>query len=93
MIPSGLSRLARAEVSIEAPEGLSRIVEGSLLPEVERPASERSRVDVEAENGRLVIRIEASDVAALRAAFNSYVRWVSAILDVVEAVAQRRAGQ
>jgi tRNA threonylcarbamoyladenosine modification (KEOPS) complex Pcc1 subunit len=34
----------------------------------------------------LIIRIVASDVAALRAAFNSYLRWVSAILDVVETV-------
>ncbi len=91
-IPASLSRSARAEVSIEVPKGLSRIVEGSLLPEAERPASERSRVDVEAEDGGLVIRIEASDVAALRAAFNSYVHWVSAVLDAVAAVAEK-AGQ
>ena len=38
------------------------------------------------EDSRLTIRIEASDVAALRAALNSYLRWASAILEVVETV-------
>jgi tRNA threonylcarbamoyladenosine modification (KEOPS) complex Pcc1 subunit len=41
---------------------------------------------VRAEDDGLMIRIEASDVAALRAASNSYLRWVAAILDVVETV-------
>jgi tRNA threonylcarbamoyladenosine modification (KEOPS) complex Pcc1 subunit len=86
-LPSGsLSTSASAEISIDAEWGLAEILEDSLLPEVERPASERSRVDVEALNGRLVIRIDASDVAALRAAVNSYLRWVSAVQDVVEKI-------
>jgi tRNA threonylcarbamoyladenosine modification (KEOPS) complex Pcc1 subunit len=36
--------------------------------------------------GEVIISIEASDVVALRAAINSYLRWVGAILDVVDAV-------
>lgn len=58
----------------------------SLSPEVERPTSGRSCVAVSAVGGRVVISVEASDVAALRAALNSYLRWVGAILDVVDAV-------
>ena len=63
-----------------------KILEESLLPEAIRPTSERSKVFVETGDGELIISIEASDVAALRAAFNSYIRWVGAILEVVESV-------
>jgi len=34
----------------------------------------------------LALRINASDIAALRAALNSYLRWADAIVDVVERV-------
>ncbi len=75
-----------AEVTINVPENLLNVIEGSLVPEVEHPTSERSTVEVASEEGKLTIRIEASDVAALRAATNSYLRWVGAILDVVESI-------
>ena len=75
-----------ATVHVDVPEGISDIVDESLAPEVERPTSERSSVTVSAEKGKVIISIEASDVVALRAAINSYLRWVGAILDVVEAV-------
>lgn len=81
-----LSRSANAEIWIGASENIAQILEGSLLPEVERPSTERSMIRVRAEDDGLMIRIEASDVAALRAASNSYLRWVAAILDVVETV-------
>jgi tRNA threonylcarbamoyladenosine modification (KEOPS) complex Pcc1 subunit len=75
-----------AEVAIDVTGGLVNVIEGSLVPEVERPTSDRSFVDVSVEEGKLMIRIEASDVAALRAAINSYLRWVSTILDVVDSI-------
>ena len=81
-----LSIGANAEIQIATSERLAKIIEGSLLPEAEMPTSERSSVGVVIDDGGLIIRIEASDVAALRAAFNSYLRWVLAILDVVETV-------
>ena len=86
MSSKDLSIEAKTVIQIDTSERLAKIIEGSLLPEAEMPTSERSRVGVEIEDGGLIIRIEASDIAALRAAFNSYLRWVSAILDVVETV-------
>lgn len=86
MFSKDLSTEANAEISVVASERLARIMEGSLLPEAERPTSERSNVSVMTEDSHLMIRIEASDVAALRAAVNSYLRWVSAILEAVETV-------
>lgn len=81
-----LSRSANAKIWIGVSENLALIMEGSLLPEVRRPSSERSTIRVRAEDDGLMICMEASDVAALRAASNSYLRWVGAILDVVETV-------
>lgn len=79
-------RSAEAEVRIGFIGSLPELLERSLLPEAERPTSERSSVSLASNEEVLKILIEASDVIALRAAFNSYLRWVSAILDVVDAV-------
>jgi len=81
-----LAGMIVAEVRVDVPEGVSGLIGESLAPEVEHPTSERSKVMVSAVEGQVVISIEASDVVALRAAINSYLRWVGAILDVVEAV-------
>lgn len=81
-----LAGMVVAEVRVDVPEGVSGLIGECLSPEVERPTSGRSCVAVSAVGGRVVISVEASDVAALRAALNSYLRWVGAILDVVDAV-------
>lgn len=75
-----------AEVALDVPGELLYVIEGSLLPEVKQPTSERSKVKVNVKEGRLVISVEASDVVALRAAINSYLRWVVAILDAIDSV-------
>jgi tRNA threonylcarbamoyladenosine modification (KEOPS) complex Pcc1 subunit len=80
------SDLVVATVQIKAPERISNLIDESLAPEVECPTSERSKVNISVDNGEVTITIEASDVAALRAAINSYLHWVSTILDVVERV-------
>jgi len=80
-----LAGMIVAEVRVDVPEGVSGLIGESLAPEVERPTSERSKVMVSEVEGQVVISLEASDVVALRAAINSYLRWVGAILDVVDA--------
>lgn len=81
-----LTESADAEIRIKASERLVRILIGALLPEAERPSSPRSSVTIDAEGRILTLRIRASDVAALRAALNSYLRWSDAIIDVVDRV-------
>lgn len=78
--------MIHAEISIKLTPEVAGIVQGSLIPEAEYPISQRSNVEVEAKGGKLLISMEAQDVTALRAAFNSYIRWVGAILDVVDSV-------
>lgn len=75
-----------AEVRVDVPVGVAGLIGESLSPEVEWSSSGRSSVGVVVEEGRVVISVVASDVVALRAALNSYLRWVGAILDVVDAV-------
>lgn len=77
---------ADAEIRIKASKELVNILLGALQPEAERPSSARSSVSMEAEGRRLAMRVTASDIAALRAALNSYLRWVDAVLDVAERV-------
>jgi len=79
-----MSEPIHAEITVVLTPGLAEIVEGSLLPEAERPTSERSSVTVAVDGGILKVTVVASDISALRAALNSYLRWVSAILDIVE---------
>lgn len=57
------------------------IMLGALQPETKTPASFRSRVNVEGVGTTLTLSFEASDISALRAAVNSYLRWVNIIND------------
>jgi len=57
------------------------IVLGALQPETKIPPSSRSRVKVEGVGTTLTLSFETSDTSALRAAMNSYLRWVNLIND------------
>ncbi len=81
-----LTESANTEIRIKADERLVDILIGALLPEAERPTSPRSSVTINSEGDVLTLRIWASDIAALRAALNSYLRWADAIVDVVSRV-------
>jgi tRNA threonylcarbamoyladenosine modification (KEOPS) complex Pcc1 subunit len=55
----------------------------TLYPEFSRTGSKEARVSVRAEGSSLVLQMEASTIASLRALLNSYIRWVSTSLDIV----------
>ena len=57
----------------------------ALKPESQEDIS-RSLIEIEQDNGELVIRIEAEDTVALRAALNSYLRWTKLAIDTKEAI-------
>ncbi|MDX1534054.1 MAG: KEOPS complex subunit Pcc1 [Thermoplasmata archaeon] len=72
-------RKAVVEVETEA----AAIVAASLQPEANR-AVPRSTVTLTAKRDTLVMAMEASDTSALRATLNSYLRWASGALRMVE---------
>jgi len=57
----------------------------ALLPEM-GTASVRSRAVLQKEGAFLVLRVEADDTVALRSALNAYLRWISSMINVLQAL-------
>jgi len=55
----------------------------ALQPETKTAPAARSKVQVRGEGRNLILSFEAKDTSALRAAINSYLRWVHLTNDVV----------
>lgn len=60
----------------------------ALTPEVQRQIGTRSKTTLSTETQVLVLRIEAEDTVALRAALNAYLRWINSTLNVLDAITQ-----
>jgi len=58
------------------------IILRALAPEVAKPPTTRSRARLEVEGDFLILKVEAMDTVALRAALNAYLRWISSLFDV-----------
>jgi KEOPS complex subunit Pcc1 len=65
--------MPRATLRLATPHG--KAVWGALRPEVGREIP-RTRVSIIPGEKEVVLNIEASDLGALRAALNSYLRWI-----------------
>jgi len=61
----------------------------ALMPEVEKPASVRVKVILVKDDSSLVLNVEAKDTVALRAALNSYLRWINSLTSVLDTVEER----
>ena len=59
----------------------ARIVAQSLSPEIKHKTP-KTKVDFSLSENMLSLIIEASDVSSLRAACNSYLRWITTALSV-----------
>lgn len=78
------SRLAKAE--IELTEEATEVVLKALVPETEVSTSDRSKVSIHSSQGGVRLLVEADDTVALRAALNSYLRWIKGIIGVIERI-------
>ncbi|MDD1770371.1 MAG: hypothetical protein LUO79_04720 [Methanomassiliicoccales archaeon] len=65
-MPSAVLRLSTPDAST---------VYGALSPEAGRDIP-RTKVRASMEDGSMVLKVEATDLPALRAALNSYLRWI-----------------
>lgn len=76
---------ARAECKISFPNKryLDTIL-NALKPEVDKPATIRSMAFIDKDETSLILKIEARDTVALRAALNAYLRWIGSIVNVLE---------
>jgi tRNA threonylcarbamoyladenosine modification (KEOPS) complex Pcc1 subunit len=58
----------------------------ALAPEANRPVTTRAKAVLEREGNFLVLKVEAKDTVALRAALNAYLRWIGSTVKVLEVV-------
>lgn len=62
------------------------IIFKALQPEVKKPTTLRSREALEREGVFLILKVEANDTVALRAALNAYLRWINSAINVLTVV-------
>ncbi|RLI22701.1 hypothetical protein DRO54_00545 [Candidatus Bathyarchaeota archaeon] len=55
----------------------------ALKPETLSAPTERSRAHIEVDGKNLILKFEARDSTALRAALNSYLRWIKLIIEIL----------
>ena len=60
-----------------------------LKPEVDKPATMRSRAKLEKDDNFLVLKVEAGDTVALRAALNAYLRWINSMMTILEVLGKQ----
>jgi tRNA threonylcarbamoyladenosine modification (KEOPS) complex Pcc1 subunit len=58
----------------------------ALAPETEKQVGTRAKAVLEKEGNFLVLKVEAKDTVALRAALNAYLRWMGSAVKVLEVV-------
>lgn len=71
-------------IFFKLPDTKSRILYGAVSPEAADVPSRRALVRLELVEGGLILRIEARDLVALRAALNSFLRFIDASLGALE---------
>jgi tRNA threonylcarbamoyladenosine modification (KEOPS) complex Pcc1 subunit len=58
----------------------------ALTPETQKPVGTRAVASLVREGNFLVLKVEAKDTVALRAALNAYLRWIGSTLNVLEVI-------
>ncbi|MBX5320912.1 MAG: KEOPS complex subunit Pcc1 [Candidatus Bathyarchaeota archaeon] len=75
---------ANAVLRLKLPSKKSlEIVYRALMPETAKSSTTRSKAHLKIEGLFLVLTVEAKDTVALRAALNAYLRWISAVHNVL----------
>jgi tRNA threonylcarbamoyladenosine modification (KEOPS) complex Pcc1 subunit len=71
----------RVEISIDLDSNDRKILLGSLSPELSSSAP-KTQVNISETNAGLIITIEGDSTSAIRAALNSYLRWLNCIINI-----------
>ena len=77
----------KAEAAVKIEFESKRVLEtvyNALKPETVSAPTKRSKAHVEVDGKTLTLRFEARDTTALRAALNSYLRWIRLIVEVLD---------
>lgn len=74
----------RGVIETILPSNLSEVVFRAISPEIISGSDERHRGKLKSDGDIITLEIEAEDTVALRAALNSYLRWLKLIYDINE---------
>ena len=77
---------AKGVIEATFSSNLSEVASKSLLPEIISGPNDRYRGKLKRDGDIISLEIEAEDTVALRAALNSYLRWLKIIHDVNELI-------
>jgi tRNA threonylcarbamoyladenosine modification (KEOPS) complex Pcc1 subunit len=81
---------AKASIRLKFPSSKQlKTVEAALSPEVSKPSFESARITLQSEGRFLVLNVEADDTVALRRALNTYLRWMSSTVNVVQVLDEK----
>jgi tRNA threonylcarbamoyladenosine modification (KEOPS) complex Pcc1 subunit len=83
-LSSPISKHYESEVDIRLKRDTASFFNDTATTEIYTHTSERSTVTLSETESGLHLRIEAQDIVALRAAMNSYLRWIQGILALLE---------
>lgn len=75
---------ASFDISFESVDD-AKIIAEAISPEI-RHKIPKTKVNISISGKKLFLEIEAKDISSLRAAINSYLRWIITALDVKKAV-------
>jgi len=76
---------ATVRLRLSSQKHLTTLLE-ALAPEAKSPVSLRTKTVLEREGDFAVLKVEANDTTALRAALNAYLRWIGSTMNVLEVV-------
>ncbi len=65
---------------------IADVIYASLLPETQNQPSYRSRSSIEKSNEKVILAVEARDLASFRAAMNSYLRLIHVLVRVLSEI-------
>jgi len=77
--------MRKVEITFNAPQSLRTIIVSSLLPETGSSVP-KTQVNISEDNAGIQLVIEAETTNALRAALNSYLRWLNCVFSIVTMV-------
>jgi KEOPS complex subunit Pcc1 len=75
--------MKEARISIGLNKQMGDIIIQSIRPELGRTVS-RTMVDISKTKNGIQLLIKAEDTSSLRAALNSYLRWIQCVISTVE---------
>ena len=80
----------RAIIELKVEKRFLEAIYKALKPETATPPTERSKASIRINNNedKIIIEIYSRDFTSIRAAMNSYIRWIKSIIDTINVVKQ-----